>query len=139
MRLLADSGGRGAEIVGIQATNVELDRRLLLGWSKNRKQGWLVFGPTTQQLLAQYIEEVNPQGSLFGLNRWGVKSMLDRLHKKTGIQCNTHAFRRGFANELRREGLSELYIAELGRWSSTAMAKWYSRAYTFEEADTAIV
>ncbi len=36
--------------------------------------------------------------------------------------------------ELRRKGLSELDIAELGRWSSTAMVKRYSRAYTFEDA-----
>lgn len=60
--------------------------------------------------------------------------MLDRLHKKTGIKCNTHSFRRGFATELRKQGLSELDIAELGRWSSTAMVKRYSRAYTFEDA-----
>ena len=44
--LLADSGGRRAEIVGIQAADVDLNRRLILVWGKNRKQGWLVFGPT---------------------------------------------------------------------------------------------
>ena len=60
--------------------------------------------------------------------------MLDRLGRKTGIHCNSHSFRRGFATELRRQGLSELDIAELGRWSSTAMVKRYSRAYTFEDA-----
>ena len=60
--------------------------------------------------------------------------MLQRLEKGTGIKCNAHSFRRGFATELRKQGLSELDIAELGRWSSTAMVKRYSRAYTFEDA-----
>ena len=132
--LLADSGCRRAELVSIQAADVELDRRRILVWGKNRKQGWLIFGPNTQQLLAQFMKETDPKGSLFGLNQWGVKSMLDRLQKKTGIHCNSHAFRRGFATELRKQGLSELDIAELGRWSSTAMVKRYSRAYTFEDA-----
>ena len=80
------------------------------------------------------MNETDPQGSLFRLNQWGVKSMLDRLQKKTGIHCNSHALRRGFATELRKHGLSELDIAELGRWSSTAMVKRYSGAYTFEDA-----
>ena len=69
-----------------------------------------------------------------GSIKWGVKSMLDRLEKRTGIHCNSHAFRRGFATELRKQGLSELNIAELSRWSRTAVVKRYSRAYTFEDA-----
>ena len=38
------------------------------------------------------------------------------------------------ATELRKQGLSELDIAELGRRSSTAMVKRYTKAYTFEDA-----
>ena len=68
------------------------------------------------------------------LTNQGFKTMLQRLGKRTGIKCNPHSFRRGFATELRRKGLSELDIAELGRWSSTAMVKRYSRAYTFDDA-----
>ena len=132
--LLADSGCRLTELVSISVGNVYVEKSRIRVWGKNRKEGWLVFGPTTQRLLAKYIEENDPQGSLFGLNEWGLKSMLQRLEKKTGIKCNAHAFRRGFCTELRRKGLSELDIAELGRWSSTAMVKRYSRAYTFEDA-----
>ena len=134
LSLLADSGCRRAELVSIQTADVDLERRRILVWGKNRMQGCLIFGPNTQRLLARYMGEVSPQGSLFGLNQWGVKSMLDRLGRKTGIHCNSHSFSRGFATELRKQGLSELDIAELGRWSSTAMVKLYSRAYTFENA-----
>ena len=134
LSLLADSGCRRAELVSIQTADVDLERRGILVWGKNRKQRWLIFGPNTQKLLARYIGEVSPRGTLFGLNQWGVKSLLDRLGRKTGIHCNSHSFRRGFATELRKQGLSELDVAELGRWSSTAMVKRYSRAYTFENA-----
>ncbi len=114
--------------------NVFVEKGRISVWGKNRKEGWLVFGPGTRRLLAQYIEENHPQESLFGLNEHGLKSMLQRLEKQTGIKCNAHTFRRGFATELRKQGMSELDIAELGRWSSTAMVKRYSRAYTFEDA-----
>ena len=72
--------------------------------------------------------------SLFELNTYGVQSMLRRLGDKVGFNCSAHSFRRGFATELRKQGLSELDVAELGRWSSTAMVKRYSKAYTFEDA-----
>ncbi len=134
--LLSDSGARRSEIVSITVENVDLERHRVRVWGKGNKEGWLIFGPTTRKLLTQYIKERSPQGILFGLNEWGLKSMLDRLQKKTEIRCNAHSFRRGFATELRRKGLSELDIAELGRWSSTAMVKRYSRAYTFDDAAT---
>ena len=81
LSLLADSGCRRAELVGIQTTNMDLEKRRILVWGKIRVQGWLIFGPNTQQLLSQFMKETDPQGSLFGLNQWGVKSMLDRLQK----------------------------------------------------------
>ena len=62
--------------------------------------------------------------------------MLRRLQVRTGIKCNAHSFLRGFATDLRRKGLSELDIAELGRWSSTEMVQRDSKAYTFQDAAT---
>ena len=85
-------------------------------------------------LLKRYLEKAKPVGKLFDLSYEGMTSMLRRLEDKSGVKCNAHSFRRGFATELRKKGLSELDIAELGRWSSTAMVKRYSRAYTFDDA-----
>ena len=81
-----------------------------------------------------FIEENSPIDTLFDLDTEGLKTMLRRLQVRTGIKCNAHSFRRGFATELRRKGLSELDIAELGRWSRTKMVQRYSRAYTFQDA-----
>lgn len=132
--LLADSGCRRAELVAIRVRDLDLENRRIRVLGKGGKLGLLIFGPETQRLLREYLEEYEPADSLFGLNAYGVQSMLRRLSKKAGFPCNSHVFRRGFATELRRAGLNELDIAELGRWSSTAMVKRYSRAYTFEDA-----
>ncbi len=132
--LLADSGCRRAELVAIRVQDMDLVNRRIRVLGKGGKLGLLIFGPKTQRLLREYMEEYDPTDSLFGLNAYGVQSMLRRLSKKAGFPCNSHVFRRGFATELRRAGLNELDIAELGRWSSTAMVKRYSRAYTFEDA-----
>ena len=132
--LLADSGARGSEVSGISLDDVDLDRCRIKVRGKGGKEGFLVFGATTKGLLAAHVRSLIPHQSLFGLTFEGLKTMLQRLNKETGIKCNAHSFRRGFATELRRKGLNELDIAELGRWSSTAMVKRYSRAYTFDDA-----
>ncbi len=132
--LLANSGGRRGEIAAIRVQDLDLERHRIRVWGKGGKEGLLIFGPTTYELLSKYLEECSPTGSLFGLTSYSVQTMLRRLGDKVGFKCPAHAFRRGFATELRKKGLSELDIAELGRWSSTAMVKRYSRAYTFEDA-----
>ena len=132
--LLADSGVRPGELTSIQVHDLDLERLRIKVMGKGGKEGYLVFGATTEALIARHLQEAQPNESLFGLNAHGLKTMLWRLGIRTGINCNAHRFRRGFATELRRNRLSELDIAELGRWSSTAMVKRYSRAYTFDDA-----
>jgi integrase len=132
--LLADSGVRRGEIASIEVSDLDLERRRIKVLGKGGKEGYLVFGATTAMLLTLHLQQDRPDASLFGLASAGVKKMLQRLESKTGIKCNAHSFRRGFATELRRKGLSELDIAELGRWSSVVMVKRYSKAYTFDDA-----
>ena len=132
--LLADSGARRSEITKINVDDLNLERNRIKVLGKGDKEGYLVFGTRTKELLSQHIQETRPVHLLFGLDSQGLKSLLRRMETKTGIHCNSHSFRRGFATELRRKGLSELDIAELGRWSSVVMVKRYSRAYTFDDA-----
>ena len=132
--LLADSGARRSEITSIRIGDLDLGRNRIKVAGKGGREGHLVFGPTTKQFLAAYIDEAKPTDTLLGLTTQGLKTVLRRLGQKTGIKCNAHSFRRGFATELRRKGLNELDIAELGRWSSTVMVKRYSMAYNFDDA-----
>jgi len=134
--LLADSGARRSEIVAIKTNNVDLEKNCIKVMGKGNKEGYLIFGEATKAHILRHLEENSPTDTLFDLDTEGLKTVLRRLHVRTGIKCNAHSFRRGFATELRRKGLSELDIAELGRWSSTEMVQRYSRAYTFQDAAT---
>ncbi len=133
--LLADSGARRSELASLKAQDVDLDKqRIRLIHGKGGKEGKLVFGKRTKQLLQEHMKDCAQEVSLFGLTSYSVQTMLRRLADRTGIPCTAHSFRRGFATQLRKAGLSELDICELGRWSSTAMVKRYTRSYEFEDA-----
>ena len=117
-----------------QVEDVDLESKRIKVMGKGGKEGFLIFGDKTKGLMESYLEHAQPMGSLFGLTSHSIQTMLYRLYEKTGIPCPAHSFRRGFAVHLRRQGLTEMDIMELGRWSSTAMVKRYSRAYTFDDA-----
>ena len=140
---LADSGVRRSELACIQLSDVELDRnRIKVSGKggkggkvgKGGKEGHLIFGDRTKGLLESYIKDYDPAGDLLDLNSNGVQTMLKRLEKETGIRCNAHSFRRGFATALRRAGVGELDIQQLGRWSSLEMVRRYTKAFTFDDA-----
>ena len=132
--LLADSGVRRSELAGIQICDVDLERNRIKVAGKGGKEGYLIFGNGTKSLLEKHIETSKPIGDLFDLNSNGVQTMLKRLEKDTGIKCNAHSFRRGFATALRHAGVGELDIQQLGRWSSLEMVRRYTKAYTFDDA-----
>ena len=134
--LLADTGARLSELASFKVRNIDLKHSFIEVWGKGAKERKVCFGPFTNVLLEKYLDKYSPTDVLFGLKSRGVSKVLSALQVRTGIKCNSHSFRRGFATELRRKGLSELDIAELGRWSSTEMVQRYSRAYTFQDAAT---
>jgi integrase/recombinase XerC/integrase/recombinase XerD len=70
----------------------------------------------------------------FEINRSGVATMLKRLGKETGIKCNPHSFRRGFAIHNLKSGLSTRIVQALGGWESIVMVERYSRSLSFEDA-----
>jgi len=51
--------------------------------------------------------------------------------KENGIKFSCHSFRRGFACNLHRRGLSTLDIMHLGGWSDLIMVSRYTRSITF--------
>ena len=132
--LLADSGARRSEIASLNIKDFDPERNRIKVSGKGNKEGYIVFGAKTRALLIEYIKEAQPDDSLFDLNTFGVQSMLKRLEKDTGIKCNAHSFRRGFATALRHAGIGELDIQQLGRRASLEMVRRYTKAYTFDDA-----
>ena len=70
----------------------------------------------------------------FEISRSGIMTMLKRLGKETGIKCNPHSFRRGFAVHNIRSGLSTRIVQSLGGWQSISMVERYSKSLSFENA-----
>ncbi len=70
----------------------------------------------------------------FGMGRAGIMTMLKRLSKESGIKCNPHSFRRGFAIHNLKSGLSTRIVQSLGGWESIVMVERYSRSLSFEDA-----
>jgi len=132
--LLADSGVRRTEMANIEVGDLDLEHNRIKVSGKGNKEGYLIFGDRTKAILAQYLQDEEPAGRLFALNTYGIQSILRRLQEETGIKCNAHSFRRGFATALRHAGVGELDIQQLGRWSSLEMVRRYTKAYTFDNA-----
>jgi len=70
----------------------------------------------------------------FEISRAGIMTMLKRLSKESGIKCNPHSFRRGFAIHNLKSGLSTRIVQALGGWESIVMVERYSRSLSFEDA-----
>ena len=74
------------------------------------------------------------QHDSFELSVRGIKTMLQRLGKLSGIHCNAHTFRRGFAVHNVKSGLSTRVVQALGGWETLAMVEHYSKSLQFSDA-----
>ena len=132
--LFVESGLRVSELVNIKATDIDWDAHTIRVMGKGRKEALAPFGGLSAQYLKEWLAENQPDGSIWGLNMWGIETMLKRLQKKTGIKCNPHTFRRTFAVLLRKAGIDSMTIRDLGRWESVQMVERYTRSFDFKDA-----
>ena len=70
----------------------------------------------------------------FELDASGIQMMLKRLGKVSGIHCNPHSFRRGFAVHQVKSGLSTRVVQSLGGWEQISMVERYTRSLSFDDA-----
>ena len=131
--LFADSGLRLSELANINRHNIDWQNRLIKVICKGNKEGYAPFGSKTQKLLSEWLTQCPTSDKLWDISEWGIAWMLRKLANKTGLPCNAHSFRRGFACHLHKKGLSTLSIMNLGRWSSLDMVTRYTRSITFDD------
>ena len=131
--LLADSGMRLNELANIKATDINWDTSTIIIWGKGNKQRKAPFTDGTASLLKTVIATDGTGTNVWGINKFGIQKLFKRLREDTGITCNPHSFRRGFACNLHRKGLSTLDIMHLGGWSDLSMVLRYTRSITFED------
>jgi site-specific recombinase XerD len=134
--LFADSGLRLSELVSIERNNINFPRRIIKIWCKGNKQAYATYGRRTEQLLAEYLNQVDPTctDKLFNLTTWGVIDLCRKLKARTGLPCNPHTFRRTFAVSLSRQNVDMLHIMRLGRWESLEMVRHYTQTLGFEDS-----
>jgi len=131
--LLADSGMRLNELANIQASDIDWDRYTITIIGKGNKQRKAPFTERTSRLLQLYLGDNHHNGNIWNLKARGIQTMLQGLELQTGVKCNAHSFRRGFACNLHRKGLSTLDIMHLGGWEDLSMVLRYTRSITFED------
>lgn len=101
---------------------------------KGRKEALAPFGELSEGYLKAWLAQYQPNGNIWGLNKWGITSMLRRLEAASGLPCNPHTFRRTFACLLRKAGVDTMTIKDLGRWESLEMVQRYTRSVTFNDS-----
>ena len=129
-----ESGLRLSELASIRPENINWELRTVQIVGKGRKEAYAPFGELTEKYLKSWLRRHQPDGSLWGLNTWGIVSMLWRLQTTTGLPCNPHTFRRTFACLLRKAGVDTMTIKDLGRWESLEMVQRYTRSVSFQDS-----
>ena len=139
--LLADSGIRLGELLGIKEEDIDFASCTVVIWGKGAKQRKAPFTARTAALLKSYLnsDRLNNSYNIWDMKRRGIQMILYRLEKKTGLPCNPHTFRRTFASNLHRQGLDIEHIMRLGGWESLDMVLRYTRSVKFEESLSCIM
>ena len=132
--LFTESGLRLSELTNIKLESLNWTNRTVRVLGKGRKEAYAAFGDLTEKYLNAWLQQYQPNGNIWGLSEWGVASMLRRLEKSTGLQCNAHTFRRTFACLLRKAGVDTMTIKDLGRWESIEMVQRYTRSINFDDS-----
>ena len=132
--LFVESGLRLSELVNIKYEDINWDNRSIKIWGKGRKEAYAPFAQLSEQYVKAWLGEHNPNGNIWGITKFGICVMLQRLEKCTDLPCNPHTFRRTFACLLRKAGVDTMTIKDLGRWESLEMVQRYTRSVTFQDS-----
>jgi site-specific recombinase XerD len=134
--LFTESGLRLSELLHIKKGNICWETHTIKVLGKGNKEGLAPFGELAERYLREWLDEYQPKetDTIWDVGFWGIKSMLQDLGERTGLQCNPHTFRRTFAGLLRKEGIDSLTIQHLGRWESLEMVQRYTRSFSFQDS-----
>lgn len=130
LMFLFDSGCRLSEVSGIKDSDFDWTHSTVTVIGKGNKQRKAPFTKVTGKMLKQWFSG----HQTFELKSSGIQMMLKRLEQTTGITCNAHCFRRGFAIEQLKQGRSTRVVQSLGGWESIAMVEKYSAQLSQDDA-----
>jgi site-specific recombinase XerD len=146
IRLLAGTGLRASEVVGIALDDLELANRILRVEGKGGRYRLVRFDPATAVALDRYRRvrarhryAARPElwlGFRGRLGRKGIGPILDRRAAQAGIERHLwpHLLRHGFADRYLAAGGQEGDLLRLGGWSDASVMRRYGAARAQDRA-----
>ena len=129
IELLWSCGLRRGELVRLDVQDVNLsDGLLVVRQSKTGQPRVVPLSPSARRAVRRQIAG-RTSGSLLGMSSNAVRLLLQRLDAPSA-----HAWRRGWAVEALRNGVSEASVRSAAGWSSGSMVARYTRALSGELA-----
>jgi integrase/recombinase XerD len=129
IEVLWSCGLRRSEIARLEVSDVNFSEGfLVIHTSKTGKPRIAPLSPPARHALRKHIGK-RTQGSLFGMTTNAIRLCLQRLGAPSA-----HAWRRGWAVQALRSGVSETSVRAAAGWSSGAMVARYTRALSGELA-----
>lgn len=147
LRLMIDTGGRLAEISGLEVDDVDLIGQVCRVTGKGRKQRLLPFGVKTTEALDRYLRarRADPHAADNGL--WlgekgkgaltsnGVYQLVKRRGRTVGIpDLHPHMFRHTSSHRWLAAGGNEGDLMSLNGWKSRSMLQRYAASAAAERA-----
>ncbi len=130
IEVLWSCGLRRSEIARLGIDDVNFaDGLLIVRTSKTNRPRVAPLSPAARHALRKHIGKHPCQGSLFNMTTNAIRLCLQRL----GVP-SAHAWRRGWAVQALRNGVSEASVRAAAGWSSGAMVARYTRALSGELA-----
>jgi len=129
VEVLWSCGLRRKELSEIKVEDIDFQGGfILVRQSKTGKPRVVPISPSTRRALRRHLKG-RSEGPLFNLSSNGVRLLLRRLGAPSA-----HAWRRGWAVQALRNGVSETSVRAAAGWSSGAMVARYTRALSGELA-----
>ena len=129
IEVLWSCGVRRKELTEIRVEDVDFQGGfIVVRQSKTGKPRIVPISPSTRRALRRHLKG-RTTGLLFNLTSNAVRQLLRRLNAPSA-----HAWRRGWATEALRNGVSETSVRAAAGWSSGAMVARYTRALSGELA-----
>jgi integrase/recombinase XerD len=123
IEVLWSCGLRRSELARLNTQDVNLsDGYLIVRQSKTGKPRIAPLSPGARHALRRHLKG-NPDGQVFGMTTNAIRLCLQRLQAPSA-----HAWRRGWAVQSLRLGVSEASVRAVAGWSSGAMVSRYTSA-----------
>jgi site-specific recombinase XerD len=139
IRMLATTGVRASELVGLAVTDVDLRRQAFTVLGKGRRNRSVELLPKAAEAVDRYLRvrrkhpgASRPQlwlGQKGPLTVSGLRQLLERRCIAAGLEpINPHRFRHSFAHAAKLRGMADDELMSVAGWQSPAMLARYGAA-----------